>query len=237
MSNNYFRFKQFTVYQNKAAMKVGVDAVTLGAYADLTKARSIIDIGTGTGLLSLMAAQKSDAKITAIEIDKNSVEQAAENFQQSPWTKRISLMHISFQDFAKQSKTLFDAAICNPPYFNNSYQSPDKNRNKARQDVLLPLPDLFEGLKRVLKKEGCFYMIYPYLQKDNLLAISQYYQFYPFKILEIKPYENKKANRIIFGFSSNKKNIEKQVLIVRDLETQQYSRQYKDLTKDFYLNF
>ena len=237
MPNNYFQFKQFVVYQDKAAMKVSADAVILGAWTEFSFAKKIIDIGTGTGLLSLMAAQKSQADITAVEIDSNSVKQAKENFDLSPWKNRIHLIHTSFQDFALQAIEKFDLVICNPPYFNGSYQSPDKSRNTARQDKLLPLPDLFSAVKKILSITGKFYIIYPFAQKQALLKEAEKESLYPLKILEIKTKPGKAPNRLIICFTTKKSAVQTEQLHLRDELTKKYSKEYRNLTKDFYLNF
>jgi len=218
-------------------MKVGVDSVLLGSWADFSDASTVIDIGTGTGLLALMAAQKSKAEISAIEIDENSAKQAQENFNLSPWKNRIKLKQTSFQNFVSQTDKKYDIAICNPPYFNNTYQSPDKSRNIARQNNTLPLPDLFSGTKKILSQSGKLYIIYPYLQKDILLQEAANHRLYPQKALKIKPYQNKIANRIIICFANNKAEIKTGQLIVKNKQTGAYCPEYKKLTKEFYLNF
>jgi tRNA1Val (adenine37-N6)-methyltransferase len=236
MHNNYFQFKQFIVYQDKAAMKVSADAVILGAWTEFGFAKKIIDIGTGTGLLSLMAAQKSQADITAVEIDPGSVEQAKQNFDLSPWKNRIHTVYNSFQKFTLQTTEKFDLAICNPPYFNGSYQSPDKSRNTARQDKLLPLPVLFSGIKKILSPTGKFYIIYPFVQKHTLLKAAEKESFYPLKILEIKTKPGKTPNRIAVCFTTKKSTAIIEQLHLRDELTKKYSKEYRNMTSDFYLN-
>jgi tRNA1Val (adenine37-N6)-methyltransferase len=237
MANNYFQFKQFIVYQDKAAMKVSADAVILGAWADFSFAKNILDIGTGTGLLSLMAAQKSEAEITAIEIDEDSVKQAKNNFDLSPWKNRIHLVHNSFQNFAIQSTKKFDLVICNPPYFNSTYQSPNKSRNTARQDKQLPLSDLFSAVKKILSPIGKFYIIYPFAQKHTLLKEAEKESLYPLKILEIKTKPGKAPNRIVICFTTKNSTAITEQLHLRDELTKEYSNEYRNLTSDFYLNF
>lgn len=237
MANNYFRFKQFIVYQEKAAMKVGIDSVLLGAWADFSNAKKILDIGAGTGLLSLMAAQKSQAKITSVEIDIDSFKQAKKNINLSPWNERIEILNCSFQDFSLQSTQIFDGAICNPPYFNGSYPSPNIQRNTARQNNVLPLPDLFAGLKRILSPEGNFYIIYSYLQKDSLIKEALNHQFYPNKIVEIKSSINKAVKRIAICFSQKRMPGVTTQLSIKNFKTNQYTQEFKSLTKDFYLDF
>jgi tRNA1Val (adenine37-N6)-methyltransferase len=139
--NNYFKFKQFTVIQEFAAMKVGVDSVILGAWADIDEADSILDIGTGTGLLTLMMAQRSDAKITAIEIDDIAYREALYNVESSPWSNKIRVIHSSFQDFAEKCTSEFDHIVSNPPYFENSSQPEDQRRktHDTMTNFLLPI--------------------------------------------------------------------------------------------------
>ena len=124
MSNPYFRFKQFTVFHDKCAMKVGADGVTLGAWADITNAKKMLDIGCGSGLIALMVAQRSNAEITAIDIDNQSVIQSTINVENSPWKERIIIRQISLQDFAECTSEKFDVIISNPPFFRNSLKNP-----------------------------------------------------------------------------------------------------------------
>ncbi len=217
-------------------MKVGVDSVVLGAWANAKGSKSILDIGTGTGLLSLMLAQKSEAKITAIEIDKNSYNQATENIENSKWKSRIEIIHVSFQNFVQETKKYFDLIICNPPYFINSLKSPEKLRNTARHDDNLSLDDLFSGSKTILSKNGSLNLIYPYQQKDYLFLTAEKYGFYPAKELIIKGNKNKEPNRIIIAFKFQKVNIQTEILCIRNLDSN-YTKEYKKLTKDYYLNF
>lgn len=134
MPNPYFSFKQFTVYHDRCAMKVGTDGVLLGAWADVVSARNILDIGTGTGLISLMMAQRCNARIRAVDIDADAVEQARGNVAASPWQDRIE---VELQDICHfTSETLFDVIVSNPPYFTDSLKCPGKQRNIARHTDL-----------------------------------------------------------------------------------------------------
>ncbi|RLD83229.1 MAG: tRNA (adenosine(37)-N6)-methyltransferase TrmM [Bacteroidetes bacterium] len=236
MSNNYFQFKQFTVYQDKTAMKVGVDSVVLGAWTKIEKVKSILDIGAGTGLLSLMLAQKSEAKITAVEIDASSYNQAVENVTNSKWGGRIDVIHSSFQEFVNKTKDSFDLIICNPPYFVDSLKSPKENRNTARHDDYLSLDELFSGSKEILSENGRLNLIYPYQQKANLMGVAENYGFYPIKLIIIRGNENKNPNRIIVEFKFIESKIETEELCIRNL-TNDYTKEYKNLTGDYYLKF
>ena len=137
MGNDNFRFKQFTVFHNKCAMKVGTDGVLLGAWANLEDCESILDIGTGTGIIALMAAQRSNAEIEAIDIEKNACLQATENIENSPWPTRINVHNESLQLFAEKTEKKYSHIISNPPFFCNSLLSDDKNRQLARHPISL----------------------------------------------------------------------------------------------------
>lgn len=237
MGNAYFKFKQFTVLQENTAMKVGVDAVILGAWTNPENAGNILDIGTGTGLLSLMMAQKSKALITAIEIDEKACEQAKINVQASNWSQRIEVLHASIQEFATKTAQQFDLIICNPPFFTNSLLSSDEKRNLARHDNLLPINELLQHSKRLLTDNGYLYLIYPYEKLNSLIKEAVQYGLYPAKTLIIKGTAQKQPNRFVVKLGFEKcQNIE-ETLVVRATETNEYTPDYKQLTKDFYLNF
>ena len=218
-------------------MKVGVDAVILGSWADTSGVKSILDIGTGTGLLSLMLAQKCDASITAIDIDEDSFIQARFNFENSKWNSRISVQHNSFQNFTKHSNQKFDLIICNPPYFVKSLKSADIKRNIARHDDALPLESLFEGVSSQLSEAGKFYIIYPFVQKDYLFMVSVKNKLYPSRELIIKGTSAKVPNRIIVEFSHTEGKCAEQELIVRNHPGGEYTEEYKTLTAEYYLAF
>ncbi len=241
MSNNYFKFKQFIVYQDKTAMKVGVDSVLLGSWVRCENVKEILDIGTGTGLLSLMLAQKTSANITAVEIDENACRQAIENIEKSKWDN-IRVIQASIQDFASDNNQKFDLIICNPPYFSKSLKSNNLQRNIARHDNRLPINELFESVENLLSDNGKFYMIYPYSRKEYIFETAKMFNLYPTNILAIKGNEKKDANRCAIEFVNNnlpannpKIAAKESVLIVRNSSTNEYSEEYKNLTKDYYI--
>ena len=237
MSNNYFKFKQFAIYQDKAAMKVGVDSVVLGAWTVVKDTKNILDVGTGTALLSLMLAQKSGAKITAIEINEDAYNQAVENVNDSKWADRVEVRCISLQNFAKENEKRYDLIICNPPYFTGSLKSPDQNRNNARHDDNLSLEDLFAGSKKLLIMGGNLNLIYPFRQKEQLLQSAAKYDFYPAKVLNLRANEKKEPYRIILQFVIDKVETVVEELQIRNTETDDYSTAFKELTKEYYLDF
>ena len=166
-----FRFKQFTVFQSECAMKVGTDGVLLGAWADTHNATRILDIGTGTGLLALMLAQRAPhAEITAIEIDPAAVEQAAANAQNSPWGNRIRIIG---GDFGKHIfKEKFDLIVSNPPYFCNSLKNPDEKRKTARHDDTLTQETLAKGIAEIIAKNGTACVIYPTAEGESFIRTA-----------------------------------------------------------------
>lgn len=159
MRNNYFQFKQFTIRQTHAAMKVGTDAALLGTLAE--GGTNILDIGAGTGIISLMMAQRfPDARITAVEIDDDAVKDCIENFESSPFADRLCLEHVSFQEFSRQSLQ-FDCIVSNPPYFDESLENPDLGRTRARHTSSLSFHDLIGGAYRLLSDGGVFSVCIP----------------------------------------------------------------------------
>ncbi|MDP3914198.1 MAG: methyltransferase, partial [Bacteroidota bacterium] len=171
--NNYFQFKQFRIVQERSAMKVGVDGVLLGSWADISGAKRILDIGTGTGLIALMMAQRNpDAQIDALEIEPEAFQEAVFNIQQSPWNERIQIELCSFQEFSGKADLKYDLIVSNPPYFTNGHKAPLENRSTARHSDSLPLGDLISGAIGLLNKTGKIALVLPIesLQEITTLA-------------------------------------------------------------------
>jgi len=237
MSNTWFQFKQFKINQDKTAMKVGVDGVLLGVVSHLEQAKTVLDIGAGTGLLSFMAAQRTRAHITALEIEENAFLQCKENIELNGKGHRIELINISFQDYIEISESKFDNIICNPPYFENSVKSKQKSRNTARHSDTLPKENLVEGVFNLLNPNGKFSVILPYEFEESFEKLcSQKGLFCNYKMV-IFPKENKNPNRVILEFSFKRYATKKEKIIIRENDTNQYTKAYKKLTKDFYLHF
>jgi len=237
MSNSHFQFKQFKINQNNTAMKVGVDAVLLGAWANPAGAAKILDIGSGTGVLSLMMAQKSGERILGLEIDQNAYSQSLENVKLSDWAARIEIVNKSFQDFISECNDEFDYIICNPPYFNSTLISPNEKRTLARHDQSLSLFELFYGVSALLSHSGHFAMIYPYPRKEEVLTEAQKTKLFPIKMLDIRGNEKKLPNRFAVEFCKSASECELSELMIRNSASNEYTDEYKDLTRDFYLNF
>lgn len=236
MPNDYFKFKQFTIHQENCAMKVGTDGVLLGAWINIGNAQTILDIGTGTGLIALMMAQRSSSEIDAIEIDQDAAKQAYANFRGSPWSNRLNIIHSSFQDYSINEKK-YDLLVANPPYFLNSLKTPDLKRAIARHDHLLNRYDLIEGSFRLLNLKGRLAVILPVAEYD--LFTSQLLKLALFEIRKttVIPKPGKKPERILAEFSFVKQPIEISELLVEKYGRHGYSEEYIELTKEFYLKF
>lgn len=231
-----FHFKKFDISDSNCSMKIGTDAVLIGAYVSCRKAENILDIGTGSGILALMLAQKSNANILAIEIDTKASLQAEENFLNSSWSKRLSTQNISIQDYCKTNQKIFELIVCNPPYFNNSLKTPNELRNIARHNVTLDFDSLLNSVKHLLSHKGLFYVILPTEETVILEKKSIGFGLFCTEQLLIKPNTTKKANRIISVFSFLEKKRIINTLVMRN-EDNTYSQDYKMLTSDYYLNF
>jgi tRNA1Val (adenine37-N6)-methyltransferase len=172
VANDYFQFKQFLVRQHQCAMKVCTDSCVLGAYARVAGAQSILDIGAGTGLLSLMAAQRSAARITAVEIDAGAAAQARENVAASPWAHQIGVVNQSLQDFEKSNRQLFDVILCNPPFYPASHKSADAARNVAMHSQDLSFEEIICFCQRFLQPAGTLYMLLPPAESRQFEALA-----------------------------------------------------------------
>jgi tRNA1Val (adenine37-N6)-methyltransferase len=235
MANNYFSFKQFTIYQDKSAFKVGTDGVLLGAYADLTGVTNILDIGSGTGLLSIMLAQRCDATITAIEPDYDSFIQSCENVNLVDWRNRIKIVNADLQNFDPVNEK-FDLIVTNPPYFCDSLKSPDLRKTAARHNDSLTSVEILEGVKRLLKEDGRFQLIMPYVEGNIFIADASKYGFYCNNILKIRPLSESEIRRLILNFSKTRKTPVEKFLTIEH-GRHHFTDDYINLTKDFYLKF
>ena len=233
MSNPYFRFKQFTVYHDLCAMKVGVDGVLLGAWADCRNIKYGLDVGTGSGLIALMLAQRSpEAFIHAIDIDENACKQAEINFNNSPFTNRLNVESIDFLYFSPSLR--YDLIVSNPPYFTHSLKSPDKNRNLARHNDHLPLEDLIKKSASLLSPQGKVAFILPFDQweKAHSLAIENLL-FLSRKTL-VSSIQNHPPKRILLEYSFIDRLSEENSIYIGETK-QTYSDEYRALTEAFYI--
>jgi tRNA1Val (adenine37-N6)-methyltransferase len=235
MANHWFQFKQFKIIQEKSAMKVGVDSVLFGACISFASPKSVLDIGTGTGLLAFMALQRTGANITGVEIDLPSYEECLQNILLNKKKSEIEVIHSTFQDFTVTAGRTFDHIISNPPWFNNSYSSPDNNRNTARQNASLPINELCEGVGLLLSAKGVFSVIIPYENEAVFIAEAEKIGLKCFRRVWVRPHLEKAFHRSILEFSFNEKESTHLEVCIRNYQTRRYSDEYKALTKAFYL--
>jgi tRNA1Val (adenine37-N6)-methyltransferase len=227
-----FQFKQFKIHQDKTAMKVGTDGVLLGAWADCEEATHILDIGTGTGLISLMLAQKNkSAQITAIEIDKDAARQAMQNVNESSWQERITVIQTSLQDFDSIEK--FDLVISNPPFFNNTFKAETDARNKARQTDSLSFDTLLARTASLLAKNGKASFILPFSEKENFIDLAKEQQLFLNKILYVKGNIKTEIKRILVALSFLETPIEEETISI-EISRHNYTQEYIELVQDFY---
>lgn len=236
MPNPYFQFKQFTVYHDQCAMKVGTDGVLLGAWAKVYSDSTIkvLDIGTGTGLISLMLAQRNkNIDIDAIDIDNNAIKQATENIKNSPFGSQINCYNLSLQDFAKKNNK-YDLIVSNPPFFNQSLKSPKQNRTLARHTDSLFIEELIELSSLLLSEKGRFSMIYPYENKDQILSLANTNNLFPCRITEVYPTPTSKPKRILVELSKEYFSTETNQLTI-EIDRHVYSPDFIKLVRDYYL--
>ncbi|MFC2096527.1 tRNA1(Val) (adenine(37)-N6)-methyltransferase [Bacteroidota bacterium] len=237
MPNDYFKFKQFTISQDKCAMKVGTDGVLLGAWANWANAENVLDIGAGTGLIALMIAQRSNAHIDAIEIDEEACKQAKENVKNSPWNNSINIINQSFQEFSESVNKKYDLIISNPPYFQDSLFAPDKKRTDARHNSNLKLEDLIQGSENLLNDNGIISIILPYLEGNMFILKASEMGLYCIRQTNVLPKPNREPKRLLLEFRKEKMPLVEQELIIELNKRHEYSEAYRNLTKDFYLAF
>jgi tRNA1Val (adenine37-N6)-methyltransferase len=237
MGNDYFRFKKFTISQDKTAFKVGTDGVLLGACADLSGVSRILDIGTGTGLVALMTAQRSEADIVAIEPEAASYLQALENVRDSPWPGRIEVVNTKFRTYTSEVNGKFDLIITNPPFFRDSLKNPDPARSAARHTDSLSSEEILEGTIALLNDNGSLQLILPYAEGNLFIAEANLFGLYCNRIIKVKPNPSGDVIRLILKFERVKKQLSEKFLTIETGIRHRYTEEYKDITKDFYLGF
>jgi tRNA1Val (adenine37-N6)-methyltransferase len=242
MSRSEFRFKQFVIEQAGCAMKVGTDGVLLGAWCRVCpQDKLILDIGTGTGLIALQLAQRTESlksTIYAIEIDKDSSRRAQENFDMSEWAGRLRLHHTAIQDFAVTAPAnRFDHIVSNPPYFARSLPSTDKARTLARHTSSLSHSELIEACDKLLSPDGRISLILPVTEAENLLQTALVAGFWVNRRTEVWSTPRSGAKRLLFELSRHQRAPELSTLIIEDARQGTFSDDYRALTRDFYLYF
>jgi len=236
MSGNPFFFKQFKVNQNRCAMKIGTDAVLLGAWTSIrNNPFSILDIGAGTGILSLMLAQRCDAElIDAIEIDPDAYEQCVDNFETSDWNDRLFCYHASLAAFVEDIEDTYDLIISNPPFYSEDYKTENSQRDLARFQEAMPFHHLIESVTQLLSDRGLFSVIVPYQEEASFIKIAASFNLFPNNILHVRGNPNSNIKRSLITLSFHESEVNFNELII-ETERHQYTDDYINLTKDFYL--
>jgi len=233
--NNPFNFKQFTINQDRCAMKIGTDSVLLGAWTSLNNPFSVLDIGSGTGVLAMMIAQRSNAQnIEALEIDADAYEQCSENFEQSQWNDRLFCYHASLLEFAEEIDDKYDLIICNPPFYSEDYKTKNEARDKARFNDAMPFEHLVYAVSQLLAEDGRFSVVIPYKEESHFITLASKTKLFPKRILRIKGNPNSKTKRSLLEFSFEKSEVKTSKLVI-ETSRQNYTKDYISLTKDFYL--
>ena len=232
-----FQFKQFAVNQDQCAMKIGTDGVLLGAWAPIdTRPNSILDIGTGTGIIALMLAQRSNAQqIDALEIDENAYEQAVDNFESSPWSDRLFCFHAGLDEFVEEPEDEYDLIVSNPPFYVEDYRSDNAQRDLARFQEAMPFEDLVEAAALLLSENGVFAVIIPFKEEENFLALAKEYELFPIKITRVKGTRETQIVRSLLAFRRYELAVLTADELVIEINRHEYTDDYIALTKDFYL--
>lgn len=237
-----FHFKEFAIEQDRCAMKVGTDGVLLGAWASLgNDPQTILDIGAGTGLIALMLAQRSDTEqIDAIEIDEEAYEQCVDNFENSQWSDRLFCYHASLDEFVEEMEDTFDLIISNPPFFSPPLNSPKReriitdSRGKARFYDSLPFENLVNDVAQLLSEDGQFAVIIPFGEEEKFLRLTENVKLFPNRITRVKGTPTSETKRSLMQFSFHKTPVIEKELII-EISRHEYTDEYKELVKDFYL--
>ena len=231
-----FQFKQFSVEQDQCAMKIGTDGVLLGAWSNIDKRPfAILDIGSGTGLIALMLAQRSNAEmIDAIEIDGDAYEQSVENFERSPWADRLYCYHAGLDEFVDELDEKYDLIVSNPPFYSEEVSSGNEARDIARQNSALPFDELLDGVSKLLEDEGIFSTIIPYKEEEAFIKMASTFNLFPNRITRVKGTPSSEIKRSLLEFSFSENFMDISELTIEE-ERHQYTSKYIELTKEFYL--
>jgi tRNA1Val (adenine37-N6)-methyltransferase len=233
-SNSYFQFKQFVVNQEDCAMKVGTDGVLLGAWFDFKENGSVLDIGTGTGLIALMAAQRGADSVVAVEIDEKAARQAAENVASSKWKDIVTVVHSDIACFSDDKR--FDAVVCNPPFFRDSLRSPDSVRSQARHNDTLSYEKLAEVVNCLLYDSGLFSLVLPYDMADTFISVAAKNGLYLCKRTNVVTRKGNLPKRVLLSLCKQVKVCVTDELVMFD-ELNNETSEYISIVRDFYLKY
>lgn len=232
-----FNFKQFSVQQDKCAMKIGTDSVLLGAWCPINNNPfSVLDIGAGTGVLSLMLAQRSHAEqIDALEIDEDAYEQCVENFEASPWSDRLFCFHAGLDEFVEEPEDEYDIIISNPPFYSEDYKTDNSQRDLARFQDAMPFEELVEAADLLLSENGIFAVIIPYKEEERFIDLCAEVELFPVKVTRVKGSHTTPIVRSLLAFKRYELSVLTAEELVIEINRHEYTDDYINLTKDFYL--
>ncbi|MCP9612150.1 tRNA1(Val) (adenine(37)-N6)-methyltransferase [Coprobacter tertius] len=236
MGNPFFKFKRFTINQDRCAMKVSTDSALLGAWCHFPKTGEILDIGCGCGILSLMAAQRSEACITGIEIDREAALQAAENVYMSEWKERIKIICEDFCVFTSYTESKYDCVISNPPYFVNSLLPPTLARKYARHTTTLNYYSLFKGISAILHENGSIFLIFPADILEHVIEIAAGFDYFPLKITSVRGRSDLPVKRMLTEWKRGIGVCHYDEIIIES-DPGIYTSEFITLLRDFYLKF
>ncbi len=234
-----FDFKQFSIQQDCCAMKVGTDGILLGAWAPTEDAGTILDIGTGTGLIAIMLAQRrNQATIHAVEVEESAYSEATQNIAACPWSERLLAFHAAIQDFDLPTSIAqgYDLIVSNPPFFSGGTFSFNQDRNSVRHTVKLPHNDLLRAVRRLLHENGKFCTILPLIEGLRFQELAESYNLYCTRQVEVKPRPPKPTERLLLTFGKEKQLMKEESLVLQEEGSNLRMPAYKALTEAFYLN-
>ena len=232
-----FKFKQFTLNQDRCAMKIGTDAVLLGAWCPIDNTpKSILDIGAGTGVLALMLAQRTNAdQIDALEIDEEAYEQCVENFEGSPWADKLFCYHAGLDEFVDEPEDEYDLIISNPPFYSEDFKTENEQRDLARFQDAMPFEDLIEAADLLLSENGLFAVVIPYKEEERFIDLCAEYELYPVKATRVKGSHKTPIIRSLLAFKRFELSVLTADELVVEINRHEYTDDYINLTQDFYL--
>jgi len=232
-----FQFKKFAVEQDRCAMKIGTDGVLLGAWAPIdNNPFSILDIGTGTGIIALILAQRSGAtQIDSLEIDEDAYEQATDNFENSSWNDRLFCFHAALDEFIEEPEDEYDLIISNPPFYTEDYKSENEQRDLARFSDAMPFEDLIEAADLLLSENGIFAVIIPFKEEERFIDLCAEVELFPIKATRVKGSPTTPIVRSLLAFKRYELSVLEADELIIEINRHEYTDEYIELTKDFYL--
>jgi len=229
-----FHFKQFSLNHHRSTMKTGTDAILLGVWTDASEATKALDIGSGSGIISLFIAARSNANVTSIEIDTESVEESSTNYSSSKFGNRMKVLNTDFVSYADSTDSKFDLIVSNPPFFTDDLHSPDLRKTKARHTDSLSFKQLCSGVSQLLKPDGKFTVVLPYSQYQGFCDIARENKLFVFKKLLIFPRRGVEPNRINIEFrKAETLSRKKEFFIIRE-ENNKFTDQYREILGEYY---